>query len=55
MLPYISTNNTSELNDLIYAGAKVVCEKLGSPLKVWKECVNQDGKFEKTGHSKTTQ
>ena len=27
MLPYISTNNISELNDLMYAGAKLGCEK----------------------------
>ena len=27
ILPYISTNNITELNDLIYAGAKLVCEK----------------------------
>ena len=29
MLPYISTNHISELNDLICAGAKLVCEKIG--------------------------
>ena len=27
------TNNITELNDLIYAGAKLVCEKIGVPLK----------------------
>ena len=33
MLPYISTNNISELNDLINAVAKLVCEKIGVPSK----------------------
>ena len=31
MLPYTSTYNISKLNDLIYAGAKLVCEKIGVP------------------------
>ena len=25
----MSTNNITELNELIYAGAKLVCEKIG--------------------------
>ena len=29
ILPYISRNNTIELNELTYAGAKLVCEKIG--------------------------
>ena len=29
VLTYISTNNITELNELIYAGAKLVCEKIG--------------------------
>ena len=33
ILPYISTNNITELNELIYAGAKSVCEKIGIPSK----------------------
>ena len=33
MLPYISTNSISELNDLIYAGTRLVCEKIRVPLK----------------------
>ena len=37
MLPYISTNNISELNDLINAGAKFVCEKSGVPSKSTKK------------------
>ena len=30
---YISTNNITELNDRIYAGAKLVYEKIGIPSK----------------------
>ena len=37
MLPYISIKNISELNDLIYAGAKLVCEKIGVPSKSSKK------------------
>ena len=37
MLPYISTNTIFELNDLIYAGAKLVCEKIGVPTKSTKK------------------
>ena len=37
ILPYISTNNITELNDLIYAGAKLVCEKIGVPSKSTKK------------------
>ena len=33
VLTYISTNNITELNELIYAGAKLVCEKIGIPTK----------------------
>ena len=33
ILPYISTNNITELNELIYAGRKLVWRKLGSPQK----------------------
>ena len=29
----IPTNNNTELNDWIYPGAKLVCEKIGTPLK----------------------
>ena len=29
--PYTSTNNITKLNELIYAGAKLVCEKIGIP------------------------
>ena len=33
ILPYIPTNNITELNELIYPGAKLVCEKIGIPSK----------------------
>ena len=33
VLTYISTNNITELNELIYAGAKLVCEKIAIPSK----------------------
>ena len=32
VLTYISTKNITELNDIIYAGAKLVCEKIEVPL-----------------------
>ena len=31
VLPYISTNNITELNEVINAGAKLVCEKIEIP------------------------
>ena len=31
ILPYISTNNITDLNELIYAGTKLMCEKIGIP------------------------
>ena len=37
ILPYIPTNNITDLNELIYAGAKLVCEKIGIPSKSTKE------------------
>ena len=37
ILPYISTDNITELNDLIYAGAKLVCGKIGVPSKSMKK------------------
>ena len=33
LLTNISTNNITKLNNLIYEGAKLVCEKIGVPLK----------------------
>ena len=37
VLPYISTNNITELNELIYTGAKLVSEKIGIPSKSTKK------------------
>ena len=37
VLTYISTNNITELNTLIYAGAKLICKKIGIPTKIMKE------------------
>ena len=36
ILYYIPTNNITELNELIYAGAKLVCEKIGISSKSTK-------------------
>ena len=33
VLTYIPTKNITEFNELIYAGAKLVCEKIGVLLK----------------------
>ena len=37
ILPYIPTNNITELNELIYAGAKLVCENIRIPSKSTKK------------------
>ena len=37
ILPHIPTNNITELNELIYAGAKLICEKIGIPSKSTKK------------------
>ena len=37
LLTYISTNNITELNELIYAGAKLVCVKIGIPSRSTKK------------------
>ena len=37
VLTYIPTNNITDLNELIYAGAKLVCENVWIPLKNMKE------------------
>ena len=37
ILPYIPTNNITELNELIYASAKLVCEKIWIPSKSTKK------------------
>ena len=46
VLPYIPTNNITELNELIYAGAKLVYEKIGIPQKARRNSQNRDGKFD---------
>ena len=60
---YISTNNTAELNKLIYAGAKLICKKIGVPfksikekIKTWKgnSTVNTNKKSTKTGKNDKT-
>ena len=45
VLTYISTNNITELNELIYAGDKLVREIIGIPSKTQKKSQNQDGNF----------
>ena len=37
VLTYISMNNITKLNELIYAGVKLVCKKIGIPSKSMKE------------------
>ena len=37
ILPYIPTNNITELNELIYAGVILVCENIGIPSKSTKK------------------
>ena len=37
VLPYISTNVITELNELIYTGAKLVSEKIGIPSESTKK------------------
>ena len=44
--PYIPTNNITELNELIYAGAKLVCENIKMPSKSTKKQKNRDGKLD---------
>ena len=44
-LTYILTNNIRELNELIYAGAKLVCEKIGIPSKSTKKTSNPVWEF----------
>ena len=40
VLPYILTNNITELNELIYAGVKLICEKIWIPSKSTKKNQN---------------
>ena len=45
VLTYLSTNNMTELNELIYAGGKIVCEKIGILSKSTKEKSKPGWKF----------
>ena len=63
VLPYISTNNITDLNELIYAGVKLVCEKVGIPSKCMKKKIktrmgnstgNADKKSTKTSQNDKT-
>ena len=45
ILSNISTNDITELNDLIYAGAKLVCENVGFLLKNTKRKSKPRGKI----------
>ena len=50
ILPYIPTNNTTELNELIYAGAKLVLWENWDPLKKHEETV-KTGMGNSTGNA----
>ena len=61
LLPYISTNNITELNEVIYARAKLVCEKIETPSKTRRKIktrmVNSTGNADKKNlrkHAKKT-
>ena len=45
VLTYLSTNDITELNELIYAGAKFVCEKIGIHSKSTKEKLKPGWEF----------
>ena len=46
VLPYISTNNITELNELIYTGAKLVGGKIEISSKSTKKNQKYNGKFD---------
>ena len=46
VLAYTSRNKITELNELIYAGAKLVCKKIDIPQKARKKDQNQEGNFD---------
>ena len=63
VLSYRSTNDITDLNELIYAGAKLILEKIGIPLKKHEETGkigmgnsigNADKKSTKTGQNDKT-
>ena len=51
LLTHILTNNITKLNELIYAEAKLVCDKIGITLKSQTETQNFDRKSTKTNNN----
>ena len=47
VLTKISMNNMTQLNEQMYAGAKLVCEKIGFPSKSTKEKSKPGWNFDK--------
>ena len=45
LIPNILTDNITKLNELIYAAAKPVCDKIGVPLRNQTEIQILDGKL----------
>ena len=59
LLKYIPTDNITELNELIYAGGKQVCDKIGIPQKnenrnLKKTCVGNKVRRENEETSETS-
>ena len=54
VLTYISTDNIIELTELIYAGVKLVCEKIGIPSKSTKEKSKPGWEFQINTQGKRT-
>ena len=54
ILPYIPTNNITELNELIHAGAKLVRENIGIPSKSTKKQQKPGGEIRLESHIKKT-
>ena len=46
ILPYIPTNNITELNELLYAGANLFVRILASPQKARRNSKKRDGKLD---------
>ena len=47
VLPYISMNNITKLHELVYAGVKLVCKKIGVPSKIKIRMENSPGNLDK--------
>ena len=54
VLHYITTNNITELNELIYAGTKLLYGKIGISSKSTKKTSNAEKKSTKTGQNDKT-